>query len=186
MSKNLLDTVKLNNKQLSKMGEKTKYRNPLILVFVVILAWVILRIGFGFAYLGTKNIEERFDNRYLADFAKQIKASDHIEATTQRLPKVVSLSLSGADVKRVVQAVSDGKADRQRYSNMWEQKVVFFSGTNKLGEILLDAGLFMADGKQYKDSSYQPNANGGSGILNDMIYMPLVNMEFKAQGLQND
>ncbi len=168
------------------MGDKPKYQNPLILVFVVILAYVILRFGFGFAYLGTKNIEERFDNRHLADFANKLKATDRIEATTQKLSKVVSLSLRGADVKRAVQAVSAGKADRQRYKNYWTEKVIFFEGTNKLDEILLDADLFMADGRQYRDRTYRPTSSGGSGILNDMIYLPLLNLELKAQGLQND
>jgi hypothetical protein len=168
------------------MSKKPQYRNSLILVFVVILIYVALWLGYGFAYLGAQNIKERWGNRYLTEFTKKLTAADHIEATTQHLPKVVSLSLGSADVKRVIQAVSNGKADRKRYANLWEQKVEFFAGTNKLGEILLDAGLFMADGKQYRDSSYRPNASGGSGILNDTIYMPLVNMEFKAQGLQND
>ncbi len=165
------------------MDTKSQYRNPLILALVVIVVYVAARLVFGFAYLGMQNIEERLDNYHFSAFAQKLTATDNIVATTQRLPKVVSLSLHGEDAKRVVQAVCAGKADRRRYSNLWEQKVVFFEGTNRLGEILLDGGLFMADGRQYRDISYRPNANEGSGILNDLIYIPLVNMEFKAQGL---
>ena len=141
---------------------------------------------FGYANLTMQSIEEKLDNHHLAGFAKKLAATDHIVATTQRLPKVVSLSVGGESAKHVVQAVSSGKADRTRYANLWEEQVVFFEGTNRLGEILLDAGLFMADGRQYRDSSYRPIANGGSGTLNDSIFIPLVNLELKAQGLQND
>jgi hypothetical protein len=79
----------------------------------------------------------------------------------------VSLSLTGEDAKRVVQAVSSGRADRRVYSNMWLVTVRFFGGTNVLGEILTDGTLFLADGRQYKDAS---------GVLDELVATPLSKM----------
>jgi hypothetical protein len=96
-------------------------------------------------------IQEKMDDHRLAKFAHQIAATDHIIATknTFFLRKPMSLSLTGEEAKRVVQAVSSGKANRELDMSQGPARVRFFQGTNILGEIATDGELFSVDGRRY-------------------------------------
>jgi hypothetical protein len=142
-----------------------------VVVFISILA------AMGLFQPVVRPIQEKMDDRHLAKFSQKITTTDHIVASKWTLypsRKEMSLSLTGEDAKRVVQAVSSGKGDRQVYSNIWSVRAKFFGGTNVLGEIMIDDGeLFLADGRQYRDVSFKLDGDGGSGVLRDLICAPL-------------
>ena len=167
------------------MNEKSEFSfRPFLIFFVFISLYggVIVFVPFVL-----RPIQETMDDRHLAKFAKEIASADRIVAIQSTLsmhhaPELISLTLTGQDAKRVIQAVSSGRADRQRYSNEYMRAAKFFSGKNVLGEIRIDGGeLFMADGRQYRGASFRPNGDGGTGALNDLICTPLEKMVEEAE-----
>ncbi len=154
------------------MSNKPKYRIGLLLFLVVISGWLASVRVYP---LLTDSALRKVDNASLALFAQKIAATDHIIAIEQIPPshRLISLTLTGENARRVVQAVSSGKADRASYSNVWSVKATFFEGTNALGEIMTDGELFLAEGRQYKDGSYKEGGIRGSGVLRDLVVKPL-------------
>ena len=98
-------------------------------------------------------IQEKFDDFRLAKFAQKIAATDHVIVsrwTDYPSRREIRLSLTGADAKRIVQAVSSGRAERKFYKIGWDVRSEFLAGTNVLAEIKVsEGGLFRADGRQY-------------------------------------
>jgi hypothetical protein len=121
------------------------------------------------------------DTARLAAFAHRIATTDHVVASKWTLypsRKMMSLSLTGEDAKRVVQAVSSASSGRPPFGSAWANMYLvtatFFRGTNVLGKIVIDDGeLFKADGREYRDVSFKQDGHGGSGVLRDLICAPL-------------
>jgi hypothetical protein len=121
-------------------------------------------------------IQKKIDDFHLAKFAQKIAATDHAVASQWTLypsRKMMSLSLTGENAKRVVQAVSSARSGRpplgMAWANMDLVTATFFGSTNTLGEILIDDGeLFKADGRECRDVSFKLDGDGGSGVLRDL------------------
>ena len=152
-------------------------------LFLVVFIGILAAMGLFQPLL--RPIQEKMDNRRLAKFAQKIANTDHVVVskwTHYPSRKEMSLSLTGEDAKRVVQAVSSGRADRQVYSNIWSARAMFLGGTNVLGEIMIDDGeLFLADGRQYRDVSFKLDGDGGSGELRDLVCAPLGKIVHEAE-----
>ena len=119
-------------------------------------------------------VQERIDDLHLRKFAERIAATDRVVATRQTYPshKVTSLSLTGEDARRIVQAISSGRANRSADMAMSPPRVTFFHGTNVLAEIMTSSTLFSAGGRHYEDSS---------GVLGGLVYTPLITMVHEEQ-----
>jgi hypothetical protein len=133
------------------------------ILFLVAVVFIIAAIGLFVP------IQERIDDLHLKKFAEQIAAADRVVVTrqTQTSHKAMSLSFTGEDAQRIIQAVSSGRADRRLDMVMSPPRVTFFHGTNVLAEIMTGSTLFSADGRHYKD---------GSGVLDSLVYTPLIKM----------
>jgi hypothetical protein len=152
------------------MSAKPKIRAIFLLPVLVVLAVVLAK--------PTLNL---YDTLRLARFAHRIATTDHMIASKWTLypsRKLMSLSLTGEDAKRVVQAVSLARSGRppfgMAWANMYLVTATFFKGTNVLGEVMIDDGeLFRADGGEYRDVSFKQDGDGGSGVLRDLVCAPL-------------
>jgi hypothetical protein len=91
----------------------------------------------------------------LPGFARRIANADRVVVTMLRTP--VSITITGEDARRLVQAVSSAKRERlpwgTAYACIFDVRVTFFEGTNALGEILSCMGLFIVSGKKYHDDT---------------------------------
>ena len=122
--------------------------------------------------------QERMDNDQLAEFVRAIAVTDRVVASIEPPPlssqKLINLSLTGEAVRQVVRAVSAGRADPGNKKNSYLVTARFFSGTNELGEIKVDDGwLFLAGGRQYRDTSCKHFRTGDGGVLRKLIVNPL-------------
>ena len=121
------------------------------------------------------------DAARLAAFAHRIATTDHVVASKWTLypsRKEMSLSLTGEDAKRVVQAVSSASSGRPPFGTAWANiysvTATFFKDTNVLGKITIDDGeLFKTDGREYRDVSFKQDGKGGSGVLRDLVCDPI-------------
>jgi hypothetical protein len=152
------------------MSAKPKIRAIFLLPVLVVLAIVL-----------EKPILSLYDNLRLAKFAHTIATTDHVVAsewTHYPSRKQMSLSLTGEDARRVVQAVTSASSGRPpigtAWKNMYLVTTTFFKGTNVLGEIEIDDGeLFRVDGGEYRDVSFKQVGDGVSGVLRDLVCAPL-------------
>ncbi len=152
-------------------------------VFISILAAV------GLFDPVVRPLQVKMDDRHLAKFAQKIAATDRVVASRWMLypsRKLMSLSLTGKDAKRVVQAVSSAKSGRppfgSAWKNMYNYTATFYRGTNVLGVIIIDDGeLFKTDGREYRDVSFKLNSNRGSGVLSDLVCSPLGKIVHEAE-----
>jgi hypothetical protein len=88
----------------------------------------------------------------LAGLAKRIARADQVVAS--RYPYRVSLTVTGEDAARVIQAVSSAKRDMRRFGGTFMTRTRFLSGTNFLGDIQASSSdLFLAGDIQYSDRS---------------------------------
>ena len=148
------------------------------ILFLVAIIFILAAMGLFVP------IQEKTDDFRLAKFVQKIATTDHIVASKWTLypsRKEMSLSLTGEDAKRVVQAVSSNKANRTLDMSQSPARVSFFQGTNVLGEILTDGELFSADGKRYLDVSFKPGFGGDRGVLDHLIATPLYKMVHEAE-----
>jgi len=152
------------------MIAKPKIRAIFLLPVLVVLAVVF-----------AKPVLNLYDTLRLAIFAHQIATTDRVvasERTHSPSSKQISLSLTGDDAKRVVQAVSLARSARppsgMAWANMYRVTATFFNGTNVLSKIVIDDGeLFLAYGGEYRDDSFKQAGDGFSGVLRDVICAPL-------------
>jgi hypothetical protein len=156
------------------MSAKSKFSIwPMLfwIIFISILA------AMGLFTPVVRPIQVKMDEHHLAKFAQKITTTDDIVASKWTLypsRKMMSLSLTGEDAKRVVQAVSSASSGRppfgMAWANMYLVTATFFRGTNVLGKIVIDDGeLFKVDGREYRDVSKLD----GHGVLRDLICAPL-------------
>jgi hypothetical protein len=135
------------------MSDRPKYTIGSLLFLTAI---IILLAAMGYH---TPSIQEKMDDRHLAKFAQKIVITDHVVASSwTHYPsrKKMSLSLTGENAKRVIQAVSSAGSGRpplgMAWMNMYNYEATFYRGTNVLGEIMIDDGeLFKTDGRIYRD-----------------------------------
>jgi len=143
-----------------------------LIVLIPILVGVIV-IFFGMSLIVP--VQEKIDDFRHVKFAQKIAPTDHIIVsrwTDYPSRREIRLSLTGDDAKRVVQAVSSGRAERKFYKIGWDVRAKFLAGTNVLAEIQVsEDGLFIADGRQYRDGSYLPQG-GPNGALYHLVYVP--------------
>jgi hypothetical protein len=148
---------------------------PKILVVILLPVLVVLAVVLAKPTLNT------YDTWRLARFAHQIATTDHVVVTKwthNASRKLTSLSLTGEDSKRVVQAVSLARSGRppfgMAWANMYLVTATFFNGTNVLGKIMIDDGeLFRVDSGEYRDVSLKRGGDGGRGVLRDLVCDPL-------------
>jgi hypothetical protein len=168
------------------MSDRSKFSIRPVLYLVVFIS-ILAAMGL-FAPV-VRPIQEKMDGRCLAKFARKIAATDHVVATRWTpypSRKEMSLSLTGEDVKRVVQAVSSASSGRPPFGTAWANiysvTATFFKDTNVLGKITIDDGeLFKTDGREYRDVSYKPDGDGGSGVLSDLVCAPLGKIVHEAE-----
>jgi hypothetical protein len=162
---------------LHAMSAKRIFSIGPVLVVVAFFGILVLQPMLGL-------IQEKMNDSRFATFAQKIAVTDHIIVsmwTHYPSAKEMSLSLTGDDAKRVVKAVSSGRADRRVYKNEWLVTVKFLAGTNVLGEINVDSHLFRADGVQYQDGTYLPEHKEDNGVLTDLVYRPIMDAVEKAE-----
>jgi hypothetical protein len=112
---------------------------------------ILLLIGYGCSQQPTK-------------LARQIAGTDRLVATNHGTG--VALSLSGAEAKKVAQAVSSAKRDRNHYAAMFHWEIRFYSRSNLAATIRLQDRVFRSNGAQYSDET---------GVLKDFYEGPLSN-----------
>ena len=145
------------------------------ILFLVAIIFILAAMGLFVP------IQEKIDDFHLTKLAEKIARTDHIVASEWTLypsRKKMSLSLTGEDAKRVVQAVSSACSGRPPFGGAWKNMYLvtatFLQGTNVLGEIMIDDGeLFRVDGRVYRDVSFKLDNDGGSGVLRDLVCAPL-------------
>ena len=148
------------------MNDKRTF--PVVPIVVLVALFIFVAMGLFVP------LQEKIDDLHLAKFVQKIAATDRIVATKQTYSshKMMSLSLSGEDARRVVQAISSARANRSLVMVQSPPEVMFFHGTNVLAEIIAGSTLFSADGRHYKDSS---------GVLDRLVYTPLSKMIYKEE-----
>jgi hypothetical protein len=160
------------------MSDKRKF--PILpILFLVPVVFILAAVGLFDPVV--RPIQLKIDELHLSKFSQKTATTDRVVAsrwTHYRSHKEMSLSLTGDDAKRVVQAVSSARSGRppfgMAWANMYLVTATFFKGTNDLGKIMIDDGeLFIADGRVYRDVSYKQNGDGGGGVLRDLICAPL-------------
>jgi hypothetical protein len=151
------------------MSAKPKIRAIFLLPVLVLLAVVL-----------AKPTLSLYDTLRLERFAHAIATTDHVVASewTNHSHKQLSVSLSGEDARRVVQAVTTASSGRPPFGTAWMNMYLvtatFLNGTNVLGEIEIDDGeLFRAYGGEYRDDSFKEVGDGVRGVLRDLICAPL-------------
>ena len=83
--------------------------------------------------------------------AQQIASADRLVATNSGTGAV--LSVSGGELRKIVQALSSSKRDRRSYAAIFDWHIQFYSGTNFLTAIRLQDRVFRADNAQYSDET---------------------------------
>jgi len=127
-------------------------------------------------------IQLKIEEHRLAKFAQKIATSDHVVGSrwiTYPSRKELSISLTGEDARRVVQAVSSASSGRppsgMAWANMYFVTATFFKGTDVLGKIKIDGGaLFRIDGGEYRDTTFKRDGVGCHGVLKDLVCAPLL------------
>ena len=110
-----------------------------------------------------------YDSLRLAWFAHRIAGADRIVATNWL--ESVSMTLTGDDTKKIVQAISSAGSGRPPFgtdwANIYSVNARFYRGTKVMGEIERDgAGLFLIH-------YHKPPFRERSGLLHDLIYKPI-------------
>jgi hypothetical protein len=156
---------------------------------VVFLAVVICLLAVtGLLGEAVRPLQLKFDAHCLTKFAHRISSSDRVVAsewTHSGTRKQLEVSLSGEELKRVIQAVTSAECARPpnglAYANMYLITAKFFKGTNLLGEILIDDGeLFRVGSREYRDVSLQPGTSSG-GVLRDLLCAPVQKLVLEAE-----
>ena len=63
------------------------------------------------------------------------------------------MALTGTEVRRLVQAVSSARRDRNNYPAIFSTTIEFYRGTNFLSHIQFQDRLFWAGREQYSDGT---------------------------------
>ena len=127
-------------------------------------SWVIL------ALLATLLIKFTvYDSLRLAWFVHRIAGADRIVATNW--VGSVSVTVTGDDTKKVVQAISSAGSGRPPFGTDWRNvynvNAKFYRGPKVLGEIEMDGGgLFLIH-------YHRPPFRESTGLLHDLLYKPL-------------
>jgi len=134
--------------------------------------WVLLVILIAFIVKLTV-----YDTLRLAWFAHRIAGADHIVATNWVAS--VSVTITGDDTKKVVQAISSAGSGRPPFgmdwANIYDVNTKFYRGAKVLGEIEMDGGgLFLI---HYHEPPFREN----TGVLHDLVYKPVSEAARKAE-----
>src|ERR1051325_1102906 len=110
-----------------------------------------------------------YDSLRLAWFAHRIAGADRIVATNWVAS--VSVTITGDDTKKVVQAISLAGSGRPPFGTDWANiytvNAKFYRGAKVLGEIEMDGGgLFLI---HYQEPAFRER----TGLLHDLVYKPV-------------
>jgi hypothetical protein len=140
------------------MSARPKFRLPLLLPILVVLAVVLVKPGLRL-----------YDGLRLARFSHRIANSDRIVGTYAL--SQVSVTLTRENVRKAVGSVSSASSARPPFGMDWAcsymAKATFFRGTNALGDIRMCSGLFLL-------GSSQPPFRDESGSLKTLVYTPIL------------
>ena|ERR1035438_3138867 len=144
------------------MSDKSKSRVTFVVVVLVIsVLWFLFLPVPRFVF-------EPYDSARRAMFAHRIADTDRIVATYAG--SSVSLTVTGDDAKKVVQAVSSATSDRPPFGMAnacsFMAKATFFKGTNILDHIEICSSLFLI---HYSEPPFQDD----SGLLDTVVCSPV-------------
>jgi hypothetical protein len=122
-----------------------------------------------------------YDSLRLAWFAHRIAGADRIVATNWEAS--VSLTITGDDAKKVIQAISSAGSGRPPFgmdwANIYGVNARFYRGAEALGEIEMDGdGLFLIH-------YHEPPFRDGTGVLRGVVYKPLSDA-YKAERMKSE
>lgn len=107
----------------------------------------------------------------LAIFAQRISRADRAVVTTTFAP-LVSITITGQDLQRVVGMVSSSHRDTELYTCSSVANVEFFKGSEMLGQMTTCVQLMWIDRRQYRDDTH---------LLESLVVNPLLEAKWASE-----
>lgn len=103
-----------------------------------------------------------------SQFARRIADADRLVVTTTGREPSVRMTITGEELKRVIEMISRAHRDRAPYQATFDIQADFFKGPETLGQMRVCLQLMWIDGAQYRDDS---------GVLEKLVAMPILQAE---------